>query len=253
MYQTVDAIPSTSSTGPVTNRPSQRRSRRVDQTEVDEQDEHRPEHPNSNMLPSGHRSTAIPRIATAVTSSTVAEPGRGCGPMPAALRARTGTASKVSYAGRWPLGGAAGGAVTDEDRLARACSGLPPEPGRARRGTGIREHRQGEHGHRGVQRDVRVVGQVLVHRLSFVASCRAATTSSSSSGMPSSSSLARPPTDTSVRPASGAGDTRTKTRRRRMTSEQISPASARMAEARVSHLPGSCRIERPANRSPRRS
>ena len=122
VYQTVMASPRVSSTGAMTNSPSQRRSRLVDQTQNASTVNMAPTTANSNMLPSGQRCTDAPRSTADRTRrkppSQVSVPA-----MPAALRARSGTApssAAPASAGAAPAagvsrrGGSAGNACCHE-------------------------------------------------------------------------------------------------------------------------------------------
>src|SRR6478672_4886744 len=81
------ARPRVSSTGPTTNRPSQRRSRRVDRPRKTAMTNEQPTSENSYMLPSGGRSTDRPLSPVAAMSSRAPSHDRDI-PMPAALRRR---------------------------------------------------------------------------------------------------------------------------------------------------------------------
>ena len=234
MYQTVIASPRLSSTGVTTNSPSQRRSRRVAQHAVGRAARtSRRRRRTRTCSPAASGAPRAARSTTPATTSSGAEHGQrpadagglaGAGRLLLATSAvrRTPWRRRMPRRRRRRAVAATGGA----DELAVLGRGRPAAvAGRHQPGEvdGIRDHREGEHqpsrsrspGWRAGR------GSGRSSRSFECASGRPST----SSGIPSSSSLARPPTETTVRPGSAPGPTRTNTRRRRMTSEATSPAS----------------------------
>src|SRR6478609_7381244 len=108
------ARPRVSSTGPTTNRPSQRRSRRVDRPRKTAMTNEQPTSENSYMLPSGGRSTDRPLSTVAAMSSRAPSHDRDI-PMPAALRRRGTSATSP----------------TAPDPAAAPAPVLAPDPGPA--------------------------------------------------------------------------------------------------------------------------
>src|SRR5665811_790634 len=209
VYQTVIAIPRVSSTGPMTMNRQAPHGGGGDEQQTTQPGEH---HRDTGRLPS-------PRLVSSV-----------------------GGRDRIR-------GGSGGGARPDQRRLLLGLGSRHSEPGcRAGQVDGKRDHGDGEHGHGRVDGQVGVLRESLVRHifvpLPFVplplVPVRCAMASSRSSivaASPGSSPLARPPIVTTVRRP--LGWTRTNTRRRRITSEAISPASAAMAPLSASSLPGS--------------
>src|SRR6185503_162332 len=102
------------------------------------------------------------------------------------------------------------------------------------------DHGDGEHHHGRVHAEVGVLRKVLDrHTVLPVRSAMALSTASTVVPSLGSSPLARPPTETTERPAVSEELTRTNTRRRRIMSEAINPASAATAPPSARTLPGS--------------
>ena len=262
MYQTVDGHPEHEQhrAGDEQAEPAQVAPGGPDR--VGEDGEHRAHHGELEHVAQRPAVDGEPAQRTTDRSSRRPPSQVGVGAMPAALRARTGRPAAGDGPARRSLPAAAAarrarpphpgptGRVQRSARSGRAAATVAV-PAAAPRGRGRSQHREREHRHRGVEAEVGVPA-----RSSLVISVCPSRRFTASRivpdrplGVSSSSSLARPPTETTVRPGSAPGETRTKTRRRRITRQAMSPARASSALARVSPLPGSERIDRPAKRS----